>query len=91
MQCLFTTNPSSLSNNTYHLKSINVKVGDYVDQNTQIGVMGGSKSTTPWDTCSTGTHLHFAIARGLYLKEYSSWKYLLKFNEQMKTINISEQ
>lgn len=57
----------------FHLAKVKVSIGDYVDQNTQIGVMGGSKSTTPWDRCSTGTHLHFSIARGLYLKEYTSW------------------
>lgn len=57
----------------FHLAKVLVSTGDYVDQNTQIGIMGGNKSTTPWDRCSTGTHLHFSIARGLYLKEYSSW------------------
>ncbi len=56
----------------YHLAKVMVSIGDYVDQNTQIGVMGGNRST-PWDHCSTGTHLHISVARGLYLKEYSSW------------------
>jgi len=57
----------------YHLKSINVKVGDYVDQNTVIGIMGGDSSTWSYDRCSTGAHLHFAVATGLYMKEYLSW------------------
>ena len=57
----------------YHLKSINVKVGDYVDQNTVIGIMGGDSSTWGYDRCSTGRHLHFATATGLYMKEYLSW------------------
>lgn len=57
----------------YHLKSINVKVGDYVDQNTVIGIMGGGSDTWWYDKCTTGTHLHFAVATGLYLKDYLWW------------------
>ena len=57
----------------YHLKSINVKVGDYVDQNTVIGIMGGGPDTWWYDKCTTGAHLHFSVATGLYLKDYSSW------------------
>lgn len=56
-----------------HLYKVNVKVGDYVDQNTKVAVTGGTKSLTPWDSCSTGRHLHFSISRGLYLKDYTSW------------------
>ena len=73
----------------FHLAKVMVSIGDYVDQNTQIGVMGGSKSTTPWDSCSTGTHLHFSIARGLYLKEYSSWNtYIAKQVNPVSLINF---
>ena len=57
----------------YHLKTINVKVGDYVDQNTVIATMGGDSSTWSYDKCSTGQHLHFAVATGLYLRDYSYW------------------
>lgn len=70
----------------FHLSKVLVSIGDYVDQNTQIAVMGGSKSTTPWDSCSTGTHLHFAIARGLYLKEYSSWSTYI--SKQVNPVNL---
>ena len=56
-----------------HLYKVLVKVGDYVDQNTKVAVTGGYYTLTPWDTCSTGRHLHFSISRGLYLKEYTSW------------------
>lgn len=56
-----------------HLYQVKVKVGDYVDQNTKIAVTGGSRSLTPWDTCTTGRHLHLSISRGLYLKEYTAW------------------
>ena len=57
----------------YHLKSINVKVGDYVDQNTVMAITGGDSSTWGYDRCSTGRHLHFAVATGLYMKDYLSW------------------
>ena len=56
-----------------HLYKTLVKVGDYVDQNTKIAIMGGSPSLTPWDDCSTGRHLHLSIANGLYLEDYSKW------------------
>lgn len=56
-----------------HLYKVNVKVGDYIDQNTKVAVTGGYKTLTPWDTCSTGRHLHFSITKGLYLKDYTSW------------------
>lgn len=56
-----------------HLSQVKVKVGDYVDQNTKVAVTGGTKSLTPWDTCTTGRHLHLSISQGLYLKEYTSW------------------
>lgn len=57
----------------FHVKNINVKVGDYVDQNTVIATMGGGSDTWWYDSCTTGTHLHFAVATGLYMKDYSSW------------------
>ncbi len=56
-----------------HLYQVKVKVGDYVDQNTKVAVTGGNKTLTPWDTCTTGRHLHLSIANGLYLKDYTSW------------------
>ena len=56
-----------------HLYKTLVKVGDYVDQNTKIAIMGGSPALTPWDECSTGRHLHLSIANGLYLTDYSYW------------------
>ncbi len=49
-----------------HLLNYNVKVGDKVTTNTVIGTIGGG-SQTWWDSCSTGAHLHFGVATGLYL------------------------
>ncbi len=57
----------------FHTKNIRVKVGDYVDQNTIIATMGGDSSTWWYDKCTTGQHLHFAVARGLYMKDYTSF------------------
>lgn len=57
----------------YHLKTINVKIGDVVDQNTVIATMGGGADTMGYDKCSTGQHLHFAVATGHYKRDYSWW------------------
>ena len=56
-----------------HLRQILVNPGDSVNRNTVIGIMGGDPALEYWDKCSTGTHLHFSIATGLYLKDYYTW------------------
>ncbi len=55
----------------FHVKNIQVKVGDYVDQNTVIATMGGGPDTWWYDNCTTGQHLHFAVLTGHYLRDYS--------------------
>ena len=54
-----------------HLKDVYVKVGDAVTADTVIATLGGGGSTLKknggWDTCSTGAHLHFGVAKGFYL------------------------
>ena len=53
----------------YHLLEINVKVGQTVTQNTIIGKVGGYSTSTShggYDTCTTGAHLHFGVAKGFY-------------------------
>jgi len=73
-----------INGNTYttlyaHLLSINVNVGDMVTRTSVIGYMGGGYNTTTsgggWDSpaCTTGQHLHFQIATGLFGDEYTSW------------------
>jgi murein DD-endopeptidase MepM/ murein hydrolase activator NlpD len=64
----------------FHLLSINVNVGDVVSRGSLIGYMGGGKTSSSkggYDTCTTGTHLHFEIATGHYLGAppygYSGW------------------
>ncbi len=50
-----------------HLLSVNVKVGDYVTTQTVLGTVGGDRSAAPWDTCTTGAHLHYGVSTGHYL------------------------
>lgn len=62
-----------------HMKTINVKVGDYVSNTSVIGTVGGTTTSTAWggyDRCTTGAHLHFSLAKGWYgvtYVSYSSW------------------
>jgi len=64
-----------------HLLSYNVKVGDVVRQGEQIGKVGGG-STRSYDRCTTGPHLHFSVATGLYFGSapygYSSYSTFVK-------------
>ena len=49
--------------------TINVKVGDIVDQGTVIGKVGGYSTSTlhgGYDECTTGAHLHFGVANGFF-------------------------
>lgn len=55
-----------------HLRSINVSKGDTVTKNTVIGYVGGD-SSTPWDSCTTGAHLHFTLLNGLVGTDYRAW------------------
>ena len=55
-----------------HLRTINVNKGDTVTKNTIIGYSGGD-STTPWDSCTTGAHLHFTMLNGLVGTDYKAW------------------
>lgn len=50
-----------------HLLTMKVKVGDVVSQGQIIATSGGGQSTMSYDSCSTGSHLHFTIASGWYL------------------------
>ena len=55
-----------------HLLTINVSVGDKVTNQTIVGTVGGGKET-PWDSCSTGAHLHFGLGTGWYGTTYTSY------------------
>lgn len=48
-----------------HMLNMYVSVGDIVSKKTVIGTVGGTATSTPWDHCSTGAHLHFGIYIGM--------------------------
>ena len=64
----------------FHVKNIKVKVGQIVDQNTVLADMGGTPDTWYYDSCSTGGHLHFAVAKGHYFKDYSTYSQYISKN-----------
>ena len=53
-----------------HLLSVNVKVGDVVNANTVIGTQGGGSKTQRWESCPTGSHLHFGVVEGYIKTKY---------------------
>jgi murein DD-endopeptidase MepM/ murein hydrolase activator NlpD len=75
-----------------HLLSIKVKVGDIISKDSVVGTIGGGAGTASYERCSTGAHLHFAMASGLYLGSppsgYNGWSTYLAHNENPRN-NIS--
>ena len=65
-------NGQTYTSSYYHMASVTVSVGQTVSTDTQIGTVGGTRNEY-WDSCSTGAHLHFQIAYGLYLQDYASY------------------
>lgn len=54
--------------------------------------MGGDPSVETWDKCSTGRHLHFATAYGLYLTDYTSWNtYIAKSVNPRTLVNFPQR
>ena len=51
-------------NQVYIWMQVAGKSGDVVTKDTVIGLQGGGAGTRKWESCSTGTHLHFGIAKG---------------------------
>ena len=75
------TLPSPYPANTHmHLLSIdeNIKVNTVVTDQTVIAKVGGgstAKSKGGYDTCTTGTHLHFGIADGWNATSFNSYSF----------------
>lgn len=69
----------------YHLASVNVKVGQNVTYNTQIGQQGGS-SKEYWDRCSTGTHVHFSMATGNWGSTYKNYSGFISHNVNPRNV-----
>lgn len=72
-----TINGVRYTSSYWHLLSINVKIGDKVDVNTVVGTVGGGSKTRSWDSCSTGPHLHYMIAKGWYGETYTTYSKFL--------------
>jgi len=49
-----------------HLLTLNVSVSQKVTSETVIGKQGGGTQTRSWESCSTGTHLHFQVSKHQY-------------------------
>ena len=54
-----------------HLSKVLVGVGQTVTSETIIGAVGGTES---YDTCSTGAHLDFTVAQGIYGSDFWSFR-----------------
>lgn len=72
-----------------HLTEVRVSKGQSVYKGQIIGTVGGDSSTWYYDKCTTGAHLHYAIAYGYYLGGgtygYNSWS---KFQTNSKATSI---
>ena len=60
-----------------HLHSVNVKENDKVSKDDIIGAIGGGES---YDYCTTGPHLHFQLAKGIYAQQFYSFVEPYSFN-----------
>lgn len=57
-----------------HLLEIKVSVGEIVDENTIIGLVGGESTATingGYDSCTDGAHLHYAVVEGYHINDFS--------------------
>ena len=86
---IHTINGQKYTTEYSHLRSISVSVGQMVTATTQIGIMGGNPATEWWDKCSEAQHLHFGMAKGHYLVDYTSWNaYLSHTYDPRQTVNF---
>lgn len=70
-----------------HLKSIKVKIGDVVRKGQVIATQGGDSSTWYYDSCTSGTHLHYAISNGYYFTN-ATWNGFSTFQKNTKATSI---
>ncbi len=57
-----------------HLLEIKVSLGEEVNENTIIGLLGGESTATKnggYDKCTTGAHLHYVIVEGYHVNDFS--------------------
>ena len=72
-----TINGVKYTTSYWHLLSINVKIGDQVNSTTVVGTVGGGSGTRSYDSCSTGAHLHYMVAKGWYGETYTTYSKFL--------------
>lgn len=72
-----TINGVKYTTSYWHLLSINVSIGDKVDSTTVVGIVGGGSGTRSYDSCSTGAHLHYMVAKGWYGETYTTYSKFL--------------
>ena len=87
----YTVNGVAYTTEMAHLKKVYVKTGQKFKKGDVIATVGGDSSTWYYDHCTTGTHLHYAVAYGYYLgggsNGYSSWS---KFQTNTKATNVQK-
>lgn len=71
-----------------HLRSINVKNGQVVTKGQAIGTVGGDSTTWSYDSCTTGTHLHYAISYGYYFTNASYGNQFYTFKSNTKATSV---
>lgn len=57
-----------------HLLEVKVSLGEAVDENTVIGLVGGESTSTlngGYDSCTNKAHLHYAIIDGYHINDFS--------------------
>ena len=70
-----------------HLRSINVKIGDVVQKGQVIATQGGDSSTWYYDSCTTGTHMHYSISYGYYFTN-ATWNGFSTFQKNTKATSV---
>lgn len=71
-----------------HLLKVLVDVGDIVDENTIIGLLGGESTALingGYDKCTNGAHLHYVVTEGFHINDFSIYtinpRYMNNFPE----------
>ena len=70
-----------------HLKSIKVKIGQVVKKGQVIATQGGDSSTWYYDSCTTGTHMHYSISYGYYFTN-ATWNGFSTFQKNTKATSV---
>lgn len=70
-----------------HLRAIKVNIGDVVSKGEVIATVGGDSSTWYYDSCTSGTHLHYAISYGYYFTD-ATWNGFSTFKTNTKATSV---